>query len=63
MRRVSPSAARARSDTACRVSLGPGTHKLELVGSSSGYFQPNMEFRLWGHVNGTWMTSNVATWK
>jgi hypothetical protein len=51
------------SDNACRISLGPGAHDLELVGSDSGYFNPGVEFRLWGRVNGNWIASNTDTWK
>ncbi len=50
------------SDTACRISLAPGTHVLELTGSDSGWFHTGVTFKLWGRLGGSWYTSNVATW-
>lgn len=50
------------SDSACRVSLSPGTHVLRLVGSNSGYFDSGFEYRLYGRVGGNWIASNVAVW-
>jgi len=50
------------SDSACRVSLSPGAHVLQLVGSSSGYFHSGVEYRLYGRLGGTWIQSNVAVW-
>ncbi|HSQ65603.1 MAG TPA: hypothetical protein VLM85_20425 [Polyangiaceae bacterium] len=53
-----------RSDrySACRISLGPGTHVLRLVGSNSGYFDSGFEYRLYGRLGGNWIASNVAVW-
>ncbi len=50
------------SDSACRIALSPGTHTLQLVGSSSGYFVTGTHYRLYGRLNGTWIMSNVAVW-
>jgi hypothetical protein len=51
------------NDTQCRVSLAPGTHVLDLAASNSGFFNPGTEYKLYGRIGTTWLSSNVAVWK
>ena len=52
-----------KNDANGRVSLGPGSHALTLVASTSGYFVSGQHFRLYVHATGgAWSGGPVVTW-